>query len=71
MPIGLGVFTNTAKSFDLAIKKTKIITNAKALAIAWRRGRFVSPALLAIAGPLPTIALKINRKKDQFLKIKL
>ena len=30
--IGLDVFTSTAKSFDLAFKKTKINTNAKALA---------------------------------------
>jgi hypothetical protein len=29
MPIGLGLFASTAKSFDLAIKKTKIITKCK------------------------------------------
>jgi hypothetical protein len=29
IPIGLGVFMSTTKSFDLAIKKTKVITKCK------------------------------------------
>ncbi len=38
MPIGLSVFVNTAKSFDLAIKKTKEITKYKSLGY-WLGGK--------------------------------
>ena len=50
--IGSGVFTSTAKSFDLATRKKNSHKMQKLWLRAWRKGRFVSPALLAIAETL-------------------